>query len=183
MKYSSFLFLCLFASFVTACADHMPLPGGSDTINKSYYTTKEDFVTKLESLEVGMTENHVFRILEHNKDDLAYLKRQDIIDALYGRTPVVPTEDFSETTNNAEFIKSLYGYRLFFKITEREHGFTSPIRIRTDETGFDYEVVLIFRENALYVRPLLSGGIVNKSKSATLFDLLTPSTILDAARN
>jgi hypothetical protein len=78
-------------------------------------------------------------------------------------------------------LQSLYGYKFTFKVIEHTHGFSSPIRIRTNETGYSYIVYLIFRDNKLFERPVVSGGNVNNTSSGTLFDYLTPSTVMKHA--
>lgn len=155
------------------------MPGGSDTINRSFYTTKDNLLEVISTLHAGMTEEEAFTALGHNKNELVQLERDQIITALYGSSTVEFQDGLPDHEDSRAFLQSLYGYKLNYKIVEREHGFSSPIRIRTDESGFDYIVTLVFREGVLYAEPILSGGLVNRSSSKTIFDYFNPGSIYD----
>lgn len=163
------------------CARYLPVPGGTDTVNKSYYTTREDLLARLNALTPGTSEQAVFETLGHQPDDFLKLERNQIVDALYGTSNVAFNDGSPAREDHTYFLQSLYGYRLNYKIVKRRHGFTSPIRIETDESGFDYAVALIFRDGILYTAPVVTGGTVNRSSTKTFFDYLNPGTILDHA--
>ena len=60
------------------------MPGGSDTINQSFYESETDLKTRIEHLQVGMTENQVFSQLGRHEDHFIMLSRNEILSALYG---------------------------------------------------------------------------------------------------
>ncbi len=161
------------------CAGRFPVPGGSDAVNRTFFSTQEDLLIRLNNIHLNMTEDEVFMALGHDRDDLVRLERNQIVTALYGSTSLQFRDGTPEHESSSNFLQSLYGYRMYYKVLDRKHGFSSPIRIRTDETGFDYAVTLVFREGTLYERPILTGGTVNRSSSATIFDYLNPGTIMD----
>lgn len=172
------IFPLIILLIVSNCAGRLPVPGGTDSINQFYYTSEADFLSRVDKLQPSMSEEDVFWFLGHKNNHLIQLERNEILNALYGSSTVI-FQDGIDSQNQNYFVQSLYGYKLYYKMVEREHGFSSPIRIRTDETGFDYTLTLIFRENALFSPPLLTGGIVNQSSSRTFFDYLSPSIIND----
>jgi len=133
----------VFLMFLAGCADIAPVPGGTDSINISFYGTKEELLARLTGLVPGTPEKE--------EDDTS---REDVLHALYG-------------------------YRLNYKNVKRRHGFSSPIRVRTDEKGFSYAVTLIFYEGWLFEKPIVTGGVINESSSATIFDFLNLGTVVD----
>ncbi len=172
---------CLALSFIvlglSACADHMPMPGGTEDVNSACFKSIADMQARILSMKPGMPEDQVFAKLCRKKDDLTELTRQQIRVALLGGSNVTfpgltPSED-------SQLIESLYGYTLSYKSINRDHGFVNPIRIRTNETGFNYNVTLIFKDGKLFSPPLLSGGPVNTTTSGTIFDFITPGTVVN----
>lgn len=177
-RFLSCLIFFLLSLPVQGCAGYLPLPGGGDDINRSFFTTQDDLLKRLNDIHSSMTEEEVFSALGHGEDELTRLERNQIVTALYGSSSVEFRDGMPEHEDSSRFLQSLYGYRLYYQILKRQHGFTSPIRIRTDEAGFDYAVTLIFRGGVLYERPILTGGVVNRSSSRTIFDYINPGTIM-----
>jgi hypothetical protein len=175
--------LTIFASLaiimlgLAACAGSLPVPGGSEDVNAKCFGSVANMQSIVAELETGMPEEDVLARLCRKKENLQKLDRRDIRVALLGGDSML----FAGATANddPELINSLYGYKLNYKNVKREHGFISPIRIRTDESGFNYFITLIFREGALYAKPIVTGGLVNNSSSGTLFDFITPGTIVN----
>jgi hypothetical protein len=159
------------------CAQAFPVPGGTDAVNASYYNTKEDFLTRVSAIDVGMTEKEVLARLERSEDDMIRLKRDEIMMAMTGTNNIEFKGADAGPQSSRNVIRSLQGYRLNYKAVERKHGFSSPIRIRTDEKGFDYTVTLIFRKDRLLEKPILTGGVVNNFSSKTFFDLINSGGI------
>jgi hypothetical protein len=162
-----------------ACAGSMPVPGGSKSINKSCFSSVADMQARVASLTPGMPEGRVLTALCRKKENMARLERREIRIALLGGENV-PFSNMDQNSDT-ELIRSLYGYKVAYKVTKRKHGFVNPIRIQTNEMGFNYTVTLIFRDGTLFEKPILSGGSVNETSSGTLFDYLTPGTIVNAA--
>lgn len=175
-------FTCIVMTYsllLVNCAGIAPVPGGNDSVNQSYYGTENDLLDRLKMLNIGMSEEEVLSILGRKRDDLIRLQRSDVLFALYGSGNVEISDGNLEGETGKSFLQSLYGYKLNYKIVKRKIGFSSPIRIRTDEKGFDDTVTLIFRDNKLFDQAILTGGIVNSSSSSTLFDYLNPGRIID----
>jgi hypothetical protein len=167
--------LTVFLLFLAACADQAPVPGGTDAINPSFYRTKEDFLSRLDGISPGMPEKEVMAKLGRKEGELTRLKRDDIMTSLLGSNIVT----FENDATRENILHELYGYRLNYKSVKRQHGFTSLIRVRTDEKGFDYTVALIFYQGLLFEKPLVTGGIINGSSSKTFFDFLSPGIVVD----
>ena len=163
------------------CAGVMPVPGGNETVNESFYETKEDLLSRLETITPGMSEKEVFKALDRHENDFQRLTRQEVVTALLGTSNVEFKDGAEEQNYNQHLLQTLYGFRLSYQIVKRKLGFSSPIRIRTDEKGFDYIVTLIFKDGVLFEKPILSGGVVNASSSKTFFDYLNPGTVMDRA--
>lgn len=168
--------LSVFLLALGSCAGLLPAPGGTDTINTAFYKTKDDFLSHLDAITSGMTEQEVLDRMGRKKEDMIRLSRDEIVMVLLG-TNNVEFKDSQDSDHN--FSRSLYGYKLHYKITERKHGFSSPIRITTNEKGFDYVAVFIFRDGVLFENPVLTGGEVNNSSSRTFFDFITPGTAIN----
>ncbi len=179
LKILHFALILSSALTISACAGKLPVPGAHDTVNQSFFVTRHDLLERLSILKVNMSEQEVFSILGHEKEDLIRLERDKILSALYGTNSINLQDGLPEKENFGAFIQSLSGLSLNYKIVERKHGFSSPIRIRTDEKGFDYTVTLVFRDGFLLVPPFLTGGLINKSHSSTFFDHLDPHNIID----
>lgn len=167
--------------FLPSCAGFLPVPGGDETINKTFYETDHDFLAAVQNLEPGMSEEQVSSILGREEDDFVKLNRSEIFDALYGGSDVELLNKFDGWDSANHFLQSFYGYRFSFKVVEQEHGFSSPIRIRTNESGYSYTASFIFQNGALYEKPILSGGVVNNTRSSTIFDYLSPRILLGGA--
>lgn len=172
------LWLCVAAFWLTGCAQYLPVPGGDETTNRSFYETDHDFLKTLESLNPGMAETDVFVQLHRQRDDFIKLERSEIVQVLYGGSGMELKPHSLSPEPARHLLHSLYGYKFDFKVVERSHGFSSPIRIRTNEAGYNYTVYLIFQNGRLFEAPVLSGGHVNKTSSGTIFDYLTPSTLM-----
>jgi hypothetical protein len=182
MKFSIFILLPCFIFILSGCAQILPVPGGTDTVNRSFYESKDDMQERLKKLEVGMTKENVFSILNRDKEELDILKREEIVSALFGGSDSNLKDDWNGETRGRYFIQSLSGHRLNYKILKRKHGINSPIGVRTDEKGFSYSAVLIFKDDYLYEKPIISGGIIDNSSSSTIFDFLNPGVIMDEVR-
>jgi len=173
------LSLLVVTASLSACADKMPVPGGTGALNQTCFNSIADMQARILSMPVGMPEGQVFNRLCIKRETLTRLNRQEIRTALLGGPDVLFSSADGET--DSQIIESLYGYKLPYKSVKSVHGFTSPVRIRTDETGYDYTVTLIFREGKLFSRPILTGGVVDNVTSGTLFDFITPGTVLNYA--
>ena len=176
-----FLVAMVCISSLTGCAQFLPVPGGDDTTNEKYYEGEEDLMAALKRLQVGMSKERAFSILMRKEDDFKKLDRAGILHALYGGSDVELQQGMSAHGMSTQFLASLAGYSFRFQVVESEHGFTSPIRVRTREEGYDYSVSLIFQNDILVEEPILSGGDINKTSSGTIFDFISPRFVLDYA--
>jgi len=168
-------FLLVGALGLGACAGRAPVPGGSDLTNPASFTSQNDFKERVGRIKRGMTEAEVWGILGQNSGRLERLDRPAIMLALYGTSQPALSPDAHD---NGRFIASLSGYRVTYKEVEREHGLSSPIRLRTDAEGFLYTVTMIFWDGYLYEPPILAGGPVKESNSRTIFDALNPFNMI-----
>lgn len=170
---------------MAGCTRGFPLPGGNDRINEKLYESDDDLLKKLADVKRGMTYGEVFQTLGHQDNDLIIMSRAEIIQALYGSSDVrfdgSMEESLHDMDNGQSFLQTLYGYKFTYRVTDREHGLQSPIRLRTDENGYSYTVRLIFRGGKLFENPIVSGGIVDTSSSRTLFDHLNPFSLVGTA--
>ena len=162
---------------LAGCAGKFPVPGGSEDVNEKCFSSEAEMEAHVAEILPGMPEEHVLGVLCHKKENLVRLDRRDIRIALLGGDNQLFAG--KSTNDDPELIDSLYGYRLNYKSVKRVHGFSSPIRIRTDESGFNYFVTLIFQDGVLYAKPILSGGVVDNTSSGTVFDALTPGSIVN----
>ncbi|NBX65768.1 MAG: hypothetical protein EBQ96_02100 [Proteobacteria bacterium] len=163
---------------LAGCAGVAPVPGGSDSVNASYYPSPDDFKAKVGQLQPGMGEGHVLMLLGRRPEELRQLNRNEILSALYGANTMQVMDSISEREETTAFMRQLYGYQLKYRDVEREHGFVNPLRIRTEEDGFDYTVNLIFKNGLLLEKPDLSGGVVHERSSSTFFDYLNPGSLM-----
>lgn len=164
---------------LSGCAGKAPVPGGTEDVNKQCFSSVSDMQARLLSLSPGMPEDQAMLGLCEKKEEFSRLDRREIRVALLGGDNVLFSA--GQTGDDSALIRTLYGYKLAYKSTKKRHGFSSPIRIQTNETGFNYTIRLIFRDGVLFERPILSGGIVNETTSGTLFDFITPGTIINKA--
>ena len=176
-----FLIAVAYIFTLTGCAQFLPVPGGDDTTNEEYYKGEEDLMAALKRLQVGMSKERAFSILMRKEDDFKKLDRSGILHALYGGSDVELQQGMSAHGLSTHFLATLSGYSFRFQVVESEHGFTSPIRVRTSEEGYDYTVSLIFQNDILLEEPILSGGDINKTSSGTIFDFISPRFVLDYA--
>lgn len=165
--------LILICSLVvlSACAGLAPVPGGGDTVNKSFYESGDDLKSRIANLSAGMSKEEVLDELGREEEDLIILSRSEIVSTIYGG----PLMHASLDKDTSKALKSFSGYKLLYKNVERDHGINSPISMRTSEKGYSYAVSFIFENNRLYEEPILSGGAVDRSSSKTVFDYLNPS--------
>ncbi|HEY8964013.1 MAG TPA: hypothetical protein VIN59_06080 [Alphaproteobacteria bacterium] len=172
----------LLVMMLAACAGKAPVPGGTETTNATYYSSQDDFKSRVGRLQAGMPEDLVFQILQKTRDDLVRLSRNEIVVVLYGANSMQMMNTFEEREANRLFLQSLYGYRMTYKDVKKKHGFASLIRIRTDESGFNYTVNLVFQNGILLETPVIEGGLVHESESRTFFDYLSPGTVMDQVK-
>lgn len=173
-KIRLFLILPVLMAGLAACAGHAPVPSGDDTVNEKFYKSEEELIQASARLLPGMTEREVFGILRRNKDDMVRMSRDEIVSTLYGGNNAAFDGSLEQREQARGFVETLYGYKMEYKIVRRKMGFSSPIRLRTDEKGIDYTLKLVFWQGRLFDRPVLYGGPVRKSSSDTLFDYLNP---------
>lgn len=166
------------ALVLSACHGHAPVPGGDDDTNGSFYDSPQDLIHRVNQLYPGMSHGQVFHILKRHAAELTKLSRTEIMSAMYGSQNAQFDGSLAEQEKARLFLQSLYGYRLEFANVDREHGFSSPLRIRTQKSGYRYTVLLIFRQGRLFDKPILSGGVVNDSSSKTVFDYLNPFDVV-----
>ncbi|TAL27736.1 MAG: hypothetical protein EPN97_16720 [Alphaproteobacteria bacterium] len=156
---------------LSACTSVVPVPGGTDANNENYFKSADDLREHVGKLQAGMEEAAVFSALERERNDFLQLNPEDVWRLALSRGVVAGGDNPVAGAPGA-----LTGYRLRYKSVTRRHGMSSPIRIRTDESGFSYELTLLFRNGRLLDNPVLSGGAVNEVRTHTLFDYLTPAT-------
>lgn len=177
------LFACFLLALTSFCLSGCAgqLPGGSDTVNKNYYTSADTLKLWTASLEPGMTKAEVFSRLGRVEADFRRLTREEIVSALFGGNSAGVPAGFMPPEQIRAFLSSLDGYELVYKNVKRRHGFTSLIRLRTDARGYSYTLRLIFKDGLLLEKPVLTGGKVDSYSTDTLFDYLSPGTVLDKA--
>lgn len=159
------------------------LPGGTDSINKSYYDSNADLEAWVSSLEPGMSKPEVFARLGRVEKNFKRLTRSQIVGTLFGGEDAGIPVHFHTDESILAFLESLEGYRIEHKNVKRRHGLASPIRLQTDSKGYDYVLSLIFKDGKLYQKPYLTGGQINVTSTKTIFDYLDPGMAVGIARD
>lgn len=157
------------------------LPGGTETVNENLFDDTKMLQQWVDSLEPGMSKGEVFARLGRLERDFTRLDRSQIIGVIFGGEDAgIPTH-FRTSEEILPYLESLEGYRLQFRRVKRKHGIASPIRLQTNENGFDYNLSLVFKNGILYQKPFMAGGVVNDTETQTIFDYLSPGSLLDRA--
>ncbi len=112
---------------------------------------------------------------------MTILRRDEIVTALLGTNNVEVRDGVNGARLKQTVLQSLYGYRMSYVSVHSRHGFSSPIRIQTDEEGYNYTLTLIFSDGRLFEKPILTGGVVSQSSSKTFFDYINPGTVISRA--
>ena len=159
------------------------LPGGSESINKSYYDTHADLEAWVDSLQAGMSKEETFARLGRVEKNFKRLTRSQIVGTLFGGEDAGIPVHFHTDESILAFLESLEGYRIEHKNVKRRHGLASIIRLQTDSKGYDYTLSLIFKEGKLYQKPYLTGGQINNTSTKTIFDYLDPGMAIGVARD
>src|ERR1700733_10798434 len=109
------IFVCLLAAALSlsACADHMPVPGGTADVNQTCFSSIPDMQTRILSMQPGMKEGEVFTKLCRKRESMTQLNRQEIRTALLGGPDVLFAGVDGKT--DSQIIQSLYGYSLSYK--------------------------------------------------------------------
>lgn len=170
--------LLLAVLLVAGCANVAPVPGGGQTINSAYFQSDDDFKSRVLQLQPGMGESQVLQILGRSRADLTALSRDEVVRALYGSNSMQTFATPQEREMARAYLQSLYGYHLEYKNLKKDHGFASPIRLRTSTSGYYYKLDMVFQNGRLLERPVLAGGMVNDTESRTFFDYLNPGNVL-----
>jgi len=173
------MFLTVTCFGLSACAG--TAPGGTETVNRTNFSSPQDMKEKLDLLVPGMPEQQVYDTLGCKKEQLVQLDRNGIRRALFGGDTDLPGTPEQQMEIHT-FLQQSYGYKLEYKDVKRKHGFSSPIRIQTDEKGYAYTITMVFHSGKLLEKPVLAGGPLNDTKSQTLFDFLNPGTALNFVR-
>jgi hypothetical protein len=182
-KYMSVRPAFMIASVLTAlmlagCSGTIPVPGGDEQVNSKTYRDHQDLINRVNGLQIGMSENLVLSMLNRQESDLTRLSRPEIMTALYGGSNAGFDGTYEQQEKARAFLQTLTGFKLQYINTEKEHGFSSPIRIKTHESGYNYTLTLIFQNGHLFDQPILSGGEVDGYTSKTVFDYLNPGNII-----
>ena len=168
------IFMVLVLGGLSGCAWGLPVPGGDDKINEGFYSSEQELKDIAVQLRPGMTEQQVFMILGRTNDQLLRMDKDEIVSTLYGGGNAAFQGTLQEREYARQWLETLYGYKLHFKVVKSKHGFSSPIRLKTREEGFSYTLKLIFWQGRLFDRPILAGGPVEETSSSTIFDYLNP---------
>lgn len=174
-----YIALIVFMLPLGGCAGVWSAPAGDDTQNEEAFDSADDLKNRVAQLQPGMDKALVFSILGHAQPEFTQLDRPAITETLYGGSGSAFSGTLDEQERARLFLQSLEGYRMNFRETDRDIGFSSPIRIRRDEEGHHYILTLIFRDGKLFDAPSLSGGPIKGSSSKTFFDFLSPGMLLD----
>lgn len=164
---------------LNGCAGSLPVPGGDEQVNSKAYTSQQDLLDRVHALQIGMSLNLVLTMLKKNESDLVLLSRPEIMTALYGGGNSGFNGTYEQQEQARAFLQTLSGYKLQYINTEKDHGFSSPIRIKTHESGYNYVLTLVFQNGRLFDKPALSGGLVDEYSSKTVFDYLNPGNIVN----
>ena len=179
VRFFSLLLTSVFCLWLSACAG--TLPGGTDTVNENLFDDTKMLQQWVDSLKPGMSKGEVFARLGRLERDFTRLDRSQIIGVIFGGEDAgIPTH-FQTNEDILTYLESLEGYRLKFRRVKRKHGIASPIRLQTNENGFDYQLSLVFKNGVLYQKPFMAGGVVNDIETQTIFDYLNPGSLFDRA--
>jgi hypothetical protein len=80
----TFLGLLAVSVSLSACAGTLPVPGGTDDVNHSCFSSIADMQARILDMPVGMPEGEVFTRLCRKRDSMTRLDRRDIRVALLG---------------------------------------------------------------------------------------------------
>lgn len=144
------------------------------SLHHEKFDTKQELLERVGSIKKSMPKDKVYELLEIGEDDFRMLSRNEILLAMYGTDEI-------EFTKNMEFIRELDGFSLDFRSIEEKTGLSSPVSMRTKKEGYEYTLILVFKGNTLYERPIIYGGDVYDSKTNSLLKFLSPSRLVSAA--
>lgn len=179
LRFFWLMFACAACLVTTGCAG--TLPGGTETVNEQFLDEGQNLKEWVDSLEPGMTKGETFARLGRLERDFLRLNRSEIIGVIFGGEDAGIPLHFRTDEDILAFLESIEGYRMNYRRVKRKHGIASPIRLQTDEKGFDYSLSLVFKDGRLYQKPFLSGGLVNDVETQTIFDYLNPGSLFDRA--
>ncbi len=179
MKIFKICILVILPAFIlSGCAGVLPMPGSSESVNRDFYENDINMKERVLSLREGMTTDAVFAHLGRQESDFILLDRTQIVAVLYGGQQLEFVQNVKNPMHERDFLRGLSGYKLIFKKVRRKHGISSPISLRTKEFGYSYETNLIFKDGYLFEQPILSGGAVDVISKKTIFDYMTPATVM-----
>ena len=180
MRKFIFSFVMILASplLLGACSGILPVPGGGETINRQFYESDKEMKRLVSEVKQGDSKKEVFTHLRRVENDFILLTRDEIMATLYGGQRLEFVQNLSNPLKERSFLQDLRGYRLVFKKVKRKHGIHTPISMRTKEGGYSYAVTFIFKNDALYEDPVLSGGMIDATSTKTVFDYLSPANAL-----
>lgn len=171
--------LVLFLSVMLgACTGIMTVPGADDQMNSKGDQSQQELINRIGGLQIGMSKDLVLNILHKNENDLVLLSRPEVITTLYGGNNSGFDGTYEQQEKVRAFLQTLCGYKLQYINTEKEHGFSSPFRMKTHESGYNYTLTMVFQNNLLFDKPVLSGGLVDETTSKTIFDYFNPGNLI-----
>lgn len=144
------------------------------SLHHDKFDTKEALLDRVKSIKKSMKKDEVYELLDITEGDFRMLSRNEILLAMYGTDEV-------EFTKGLDFIRQLDGFSLDFRSIEKKTGLSSPVSMRTKQEGYEYTLVLVFKGDTLYERPIIYGGDVYDSKTNSLLKFLSPSRLVSAA--
>lgn len=129
-----------------------------ETTNSGAFNGSGDLEARLDTIEVGMSKDDVFNALGLPEQNMQRLNRSEIKAALYGS----PDQELEGTEEQVrQFFSDIDGYSFRYRDIDKDRSLTASFKVKTESEGTDIRVSLIFKQDKLYDKPDLSGGMVN----------------------
>lgn len=136
--------------------------------NADFFSGEEEIRSRISQLEVGMDKQEVFETLGVKAENLHSLDRKGIKIALYGSEN--QKIDGSEEEVR-KFLSDMEGYKLDYKSIDRDRSLSFSFRIKTESTGYDMSIYMVFKNGKLFDKPNVKGGLVNENESDPILRL------------
>ncbi len=157
-------FISLVVISLSAC-----MPSGNENVNTELFKDKQEMHAKANQLERQMPKPQVFSTLEVPEERFTRMSTEQVQMAVYGNSQVQGTPEQLERFRQR--LSAYEGYSLPYRQVKSKSSLGFG-KIKTNSTGHDLQLVLIFEKSRLLKASVVGSEELNKTQDSYLWNSL-----------
>ena len=150
--------------FLTAC-----MPSGNENVNTELFENTDEMHAKANELERNMAFEEVFKTLDVPIERFTKMNTEQVQIAVYGNSQVQGTPEQLERFRQR--LSAYEGYSLPYRQVKSKSSLGFG-KIKTNSTGHDLQLVLIFEKDRLLKASVVGSEELNKTEDSYLWNSL-----------